>query len=111
MRFFLEGVRDVAREGTETARRILRLREEHRTLVAGRLKNSKTSVQLLDLLFEQPVVTVHLVKRLLNRSYPAANDLVAGFERLGLLREITGGARNRVFQYDPYVAIFGELKP
>ena len=44
-------------------------------------------------------------------SYPAANDLVAGFERLGLLREITGGARNRVFQYDPYAAIFGELKP
>jgi hypothetical protein len=36
---------------------------------------------------------------------------VTGFERLGLLREITGGARNRVFQYDPYVQIFGELKP
>jgi len=31
---------------------------------------------------------------------------VAGFETLGLLREITGGARNRVFRYDPCVAIF-----
>jgi Fic family protein len=111
VRFFLEGVRDVAREGTETARRILLLREEHRGLVTTRLKNSTAGFQLLDRLFEQPVVTVQLVQRLLGRSYPAANDLVAGFVELGLLREITGGARNRVFQYDPYVAIFGELKP
>jgi len=111
VRFFLQGVRDVAREGTETARRILKLREEHRTLVTTCLKNSTAGFQLLDRLFEQPVVTVQLVQRLLGRSYPAANDLVAGFEKLGLLREITGGARNRVFHYDPYVAIFGELKP
>jgi Fic family protein len=111
VRFFLEGVRDVAREGTETARRILQLREEHRTLVTTRLKNSTTGVVLLDRLFEQPIVTAQTVRTLLGRSYPAANDLVAGFERLGLLREITGGSRNRIFRYDPYVAIFGELRP
>ena len=57
------------------------------------------------------MVTVQLVQDVLGRSYPAANDLIAGFVNLGLLREITGGARNRIFQYDPYVAIFGELKP
>jgi Fic family protein len=111
VRFFLEGVRDVAREGTETARRILRLREEHRGLVTARLKNSTLGVQLLDRLYGQPVVTVQIVQKLLSRSYPAANDLVAGFEGLGLLREITGRARNRIFQYVPYVDIFGELKP
>lgn len=111
VRFFLEGVRDVAREGTAAARRIQRLREEHRTLVTNSLRNSTAGFQLLDRLFERPVVTVQLVQELLGRSYPAANDLVAGFVNLGLLREITGGARNRVFQYDPYVAIFGELKP
>jgi Fic family protein len=111
VRFFLEGVRDVAREGTDTARRIQRLREKHRALVTSRLKNSTGGVQLLDRLFERPVVTVPLVQELLERSYPAANDLIAGFVSLGLLRETTGGARNRVFQYEPYVAIFGDLKP
>jgi len=109
--FFLEAVRDVAREGTDTARRIQRLREEHRALVSRRFKSSTTGIQLLDRLFERPMVTVPLVQELLGRSYPAANDLVASFVDLGLLREITGGARHRVFQYEPYVAIFGELKP
>ena len=101
----------MARKGTDTARRIQRLRDEHRTLVTARLKSSTTGIQLLDRLFERPVVTVPLVQGILGRSYPAANDLVASFVNLGLLREITGGARHRVFQYDPYVAIFGELKP
>jgi Fic family protein len=111
VRFFLQGVRDVAREGTETARRVLQLREEHRAMVTSQLKNSVAGIQLLERLFEQPIMTVAMVQDALGRSYPAANDLVAGFERLGLLREMTGGARNRVFQYEPYMAIFGELKP
>jgi Fic family protein len=111
VRFFLEGVRDVAREGTDTARRILRLREDHRALVAARLKNSTAGLRLLDRLLDQPVTTVAMVQEATGRSYPAANDLVAGFERLGLLRQTSRGARNRVFEYEPYVQIFGELKP
>lgn len=109
--FFLEGVRAVAREGTDTARRILTLREQHRALVTTRLKNSTAGIQLLDRLFQHPVVTVQSVQTMLERSYPAANDLVASFDRLGLLRETTGGTRNRVFRYEPYVQIFGELNP
>ena len=31
--------------------------------------------------------------------------------RLGVLREVTGGARNLVFEYAPYIEIFGELRP
>ena len=111
VRFFLEGVRAVAREGTETARRIQHLREEHRALVTTRLKNSTAGFQLLDKLYASPVVSVSMVQAQLRRSYPAANDLVAGFEKLGILTEITGSARNRLFRYDPYLAIFGELKP
>lgn len=109
--FFLECVRDVAREGTDTARRILALREQHRALITQKFKNSKDGFKLLDLLFQQPVVNVSSVRSQLGRSYPAVNGLVAAFVDWGLLRESTGGARNRVFQYAPYVQIFGELKP
>jgi Fic family protein len=111
VKFFLEGVREVAREGADTARRILALREEHRALVTTRLKNSTAGFLLLDGLFDQPVVSVKMVQDLLGRSYPAANGLVAGFVDLGLLHEITGAARNRIFRYQPYVDVFGELKP
>jgi hypothetical protein len=40
---------------------------------------------------------------LIDRSYPVANDLVAKFVGLGLLFEITGQQRNRVYVYRPYL--------
>jgi Fic family protein len=109
--FFLLGVRDVSREGIETARRIQGLREEHRTVITGKLSGSTVGLVPLDHLFRQPIVTVLRVREAIGRTYPVANQLVADFERLGLLREITGWARNRVFRYEPYLQIFGELRP
>jgi Fic family protein len=109
--FFLRGVRDVSREGTETARQIQQLRESHRTLIHKMARGSAAAHVLLDALFAQPVVTVEHVKQVVKRSFPAANQLVADFVQLGLLRQISPGARNRVFAYQPYLDIFGELKP
>jgi Fic family protein len=111
VRFFLEGVRDVSREGTETARSVLDLREQHRALLAGREGISHSAQTLLDSLFEQPVVTVNGAAEAIGKTYPAANKLVGEFESLGILRQISPGARNRVFKYEPYVEIFGELRP
>jgi Fic family protein len=111
LRFFLAGVRDVSREGTETARGVLALRERHRALVTERLRNPSAALVLLERLLQQPVVTVPQVAAIIKRTYPAASHLVGELERLGLLREVTGGARNRLFEYAPYVALFGELRP
>lgn len=111
VQFFLRGVRDVSREGTETARQVQHLRESNRALVHKLARGSGAGHVLLDALFAQPVVTVEYVRRIVSRSFPAANQLVADFVRLGLLRQISLGARNRVFAYQPYLDIFGELKP
>jgi Fic family protein len=111
LRFFLTGVRDVSREGTETARQVLALRERHRALVAEKLRNASAALTLLERLFGQPIVTVQQVAEIIKRTYPVANQLVGDLERLGMLRETTGGSRNRVFEYAPYIGIFGELRP
>lgn len=105
MRFFLRGVREVSLEATETAREILQLREEHRQIVGDAISNTPTGLILLDKLFERPTVNVNQVADIIDRSYPVANDLVARFEDLGLLREYTGQQRNRAFAYQPYMHV------
>lgn len=108
LRFFLRGVAETAVEATETARAILALREQHREVVQERC--GLNGVRLLDFLFDRPLVNVNLVTRSLQVSFATANNLVREFEQVGLLREITGGRRRRVFRYDSYLALLRETE-
>ena len=105
LRFFLRGVAETAEEATGTAEDILRLRDQHRALVHDLGTNA---LHMLDALYERPVVNIAAVRRALRVSWPTANKVTLEFERRGLLEEMTGQRRNRVFRYVPYLALFKE---
>jgi len=62
----------------------------------------------LDRLFQQPIITVATVREWLNITPAGANQLVNRLVKLGVLREITGYARNRRFRFEPYLRLFEE---
>lgn len=106
LRFFLRGVAETADEAADTAERIFELRERHRALVmevAG-----ANGLKLLSALFQRPLVNVNYVVDVADVTFPTANRLVARFEELGLLREVTGQRRGRRFRYEPYLRLFDE---
>jgi Fic family protein len=102
--FFLRGVVEVSREAATLARSILKLREEH-LRIAGR-ERSPYALPLLELLFERPIVTVKLAQQDLGTTYAQTNDLFARFESAGILVEMTGQKRNRIWRYGPYIDLF-----
>lgn len=111
LRFFLRGVAEVSQEATDTARRILALREQHRHMILGqRAINSANALRLLDRLYEQPLVNVRLVEQWLGCAYVTANKLLGQLLALGLLVEVTGQERNRRFSYEPYLQLFSRTK-
>lgn len=109
LRFFLIGVSETATEATATTQAILDLRERHRELVGQSL--GVNGMRLYDLLFDRPLVNVNLVKNRLGVSFATANNLVKSLEEIGLLIEITGGRRGRVFSYDSYLALLRDDVP
>jgi Fic family protein len=102
LRFFLRGVADVSAQASETARRIVALREEQRAKYAS----NANALKLIDSLFEKPIVNVNQCSEVLDVSYVTANALVAKLEKAGLLKQTNLWGRNRVFRFQPYLALF-----
>ncbi len=90
--FFLDGVAQVATEAARIGKELGRR--------AGR------AFALLDELFKRPVVTGKVVERVLDVSQPTASALVRDLQGLGVLAEITGKQRNRIFAYRDYLDLF-----
>jgi Fic family protein len=106
MRFFLEGVRTVSLEATHAAQRLQSMRDEHRELIGRDIRGTTAGFVLLDHLFQMPMVTVNQVAQVIGRTYPVANNLLEKFYQLGLVNEITGQRRNRIYAYHQYLNLF-----
>ena len=110
IKFFLKGVFQVSQSATETARAILRMREDHRQAIADNMGGrAALGLRLLDALYEQPIISVSFAEKLLECAYVTANKIIDQLAGLELLRETTGGQRNRRFRYEPYLNLFDTL--
>lgn len=107
LKFFLRGVFEVAQEASQTARRIITLREQHRELIVQKLgRRARGALLLLEALYARPIVSVETIEQAAGVSFSNANALSSALVQLGLLRETTGQKRNRRFAYDVYLALF-----
>jgi Fic family protein len=110
LKFFLAGVADVAKQATDTARKIVALREQHRAQIIQNFGSaSGNALRVLEHMYEKPYMSVNMIAELLKVSYPNANNLVTRFEREAILHEMTGNARNRVFWYNSYLDLFSNI--
>jgi Fic family protein len=104
--FFLDGIIETAEKSKKTFENILTLRtiqEEKITTLGKKTRRART---LLFFLFSRPIVSVKDVEKELGIQYAAANNLVQDFVRLGILKEITGFSRNRLFAMEDYIKLF-----
>lgn len=108
LKFFLRGVFEVAQEATTTARNIVQLRERHRNIVATHLSRLGGTYQLLEHLYQRPIITVNGAAKVTGLSYANANRLITKFQEYGLLRKMDKYQRNRRYIYSEYLAMFSD---
>jgi Fic family protein len=106
VRFFLRGMAETAAKGRDVFGKILTLRNdvENRILTLGkRVPNARAA---LNLLYRRPVIAASDLEHALGVSAPTAQALVKDLIRLGILVEITGQVRGRVYEFEPYLDLF-----
>jgi Fic family protein len=62
--------------------------------------------KVLDALYRSPIIDAARVGKIAKVSPASAYKLVADLERFGILKEITGGKRGRMYMFDAYVKLF-----
>jgi len=108
IKFYLRGVYEISRQATDAAKAIMDLMAGNRQKLAGLGKAATTALTLLDLLYRRPYVTTPFVAKELGISPPSAAKAVNNLVALGILREISGKKRDRVFLHESYLAIIRE---
>ncbi|MHB8868908.1 MAG: Fic family protein [Thermoleophilia bacterium] len=106
--FFLEGVESTAGGAVQTAQRLVALFKDDTDRVQGLGRRAATTLRVLDALRHRPVLTLNEVSRRVGVSFPTATKGMDALVELGIVREITGGRRNRVFAYDAYLSVLSE---
>jgi Fic family protein len=106
IRFFLVGVKTVAQNSRDTLRDIvaLRMQTEQKLLDTG--KRMPKCLDLLKILYSNPIVASKDVQRHLGVTHPTANDLLKIFTNRGVLSEIELPVRGRVFGFMQYLDLF-----
>ena len=110
IKFFLKGIGHVSESAISLAGSIQALRERNKKEINDKMGNRAAgAIQLLDVLFEQPIITAGFVKSKLNYSQTTVNKLIDEMTQMNILNEETGGKRNRRFRYSPYLDLFNAL--
>jgi Fic family protein len=106
IRFFLKGVEETSTKGRDTFQKILALRTEVEHKILGMGKRAPNARRALNLLYRSPVIVASNLERELQISTPAANALIRDLSELGIMTEISGRQKGRIYAFESYLGLF-----
>ncbi len=97
--FFLNGVQHQSEDAIVCIEHLQHLRREYRTLLEDE-RAAERLMQAIDVLFERPILSIRQLEVAMGVPYRSAQRYIEKLEELGVVREVTGRARNRLYQAD-----------
>jgi Fic family protein len=115
LEFFLEGVTETSEQGVASARRLIDLFEQDRQKIGAIGRAASSALRLHGEMQRSPLLFVPAAAKKLNLSQPTVQKSLEHLRELGIVREITGKLRSRLYEYTSYLKILDEgtepLKP
>jgi Fic family protein len=105
--FFLQCVIESANDGVTTAQRLFAVVGADRDTASKHKSATVNSLRLFELLAENPVLTLARVGDLLNATKPTSQKAIDALCAAGVLHEVTGRKRDRVYAWQSYIDVLG----
>lgn len=108
LRFFLTGVEDTANQAAQTAKALMNLAAADEKRVQSLGKPAGSALRVHRLLQAQPIISIATASDELTLTTPTVTASLKHLEKLGIVRETTGGKYARLYAYDKYLKILNE---
>lgn len=106
LKFFLVAIIESSTSATETFRSILELRTRTTEMLGTLGRAAPNATRIVDSLYRKPVTTSQELSKQLAMSQSTTDRLIALLGKNGVLTELTGQRRNRVFYFQDYYKLF-----
>jgi len=106
--YFLDGVAQVARGATDTTARIVRMIEHDRRRIGELGRGAGSALRVHDVAVRSVVVNPRLAARTTGLTDPPIYAAIRRLEGLGVLREVTGRQRGKIWVYGEYLDLLNE---
>lgn len=108
IRFFLEGVILTAEQAVKAAQSIIDLFAKDRRRLEDLGRASGSAIRVHEAMQRKPMLSISQATKMLGLSHPTIATAFQRMEEMGIIREVTGRQRDRLFVYDAYVQLFEE---
>ena len=105
-KFFLVGIIDTAKNGIETFDAILKLKKETEEKIQKNGTRSSHLLTILEFLYQRPIINTVKIIEITKVSQATAYKIIEELINMGILKEITGGKRGKVYVFDKYIKLF-----
>lgn len=106
--FFLNGVETTANNAVQTAQRLIALFKEDEEMIKSLGRISGSALRVFTLFCQYPILTLNRTAGNIGLSFPTVSKSVNILVKSGIIRELTGKHRNRIFAYQRYIDILNE---
>ncbi len=106
--FFSAGVEQTSMGAVETVQRLVKLFKEDRDRIQGMGRIGGSGLRVHQALQERPVDSPARIAERSGLSVPTVNSVLESLSATGMVREITGRRRGRIFSYEQHLRILSE---
>lgn len=106
IKFFLTGVIETSKKGVQTFDKILQLQKSMEILVKDLGSRSGDALKIIEHLYQKPIIDAKTVSAIIDKTMTPTYKLIEELEKLGILKEITGNERGRLYLFDEYLKLF-----
>lgn len=106
IKFFLNGIITTAEKGKKTFQEIFKLKDDIDAKIVKLNRKAERGREFVRYLYSKPIVSINDIVDVLKITPKSAISLVGDFEKLKILKELTGYKRNRLFVFDEYMKLF-----